>query len=127
MQDMTIQKRIDTFQHYGNQLPGAKVYYREDWDVLYFDLQGKQFGMMSHEAKQDALITLKNLPEKNEELRELYPDVIIPGYYADKKHWNSIKLNSDAVADEEIKKMIDRSYELVYQKLTKVQKEQITE
>jgi Uncharacterized protein conserved in bacteria len=40
-------------------------------------------------------------------------------------HWNSIKLASSEVSDEEIKQMIAVSYQLVYQKLTKKQKVEI--
>ena len=75
--------------------------------------------MMSPEANDDAIITLKNKPEVNEELREQYPEAIIPGYYANKTHWNSIRLAADEVTDEQIEQLILTSYELVYQKLTK--------
>lgn len=125
MEKSMIAQRIATFKAFGETFKGAKVYFREDWEVFYFDLQGKMFGMMSDQAGEDALITLKNLPEKNEELRELYQGIVIPGYYANKTHWNSIKLASPEVSDEEIQQMIAISYQLVYQKLTKKQKAEI--
>ncbi|WP_291290706.1 MmcQ/YjbR family DNA-binding protein [Enterococcus sp.] len=120
-----IQQRIDRLQSYGQSLAGANVAYREDWGTIYFGLIGKQFGMMSPEATDDAIITLKNKPEVNEELREQYPGTIIPGYYANKAHWNSIRLAADEVTDEQIEQLILTSYELVYQKLTKKQKEEV--
>ncbi|MDF2557198.1 MAG: MmcQ-like protein [Bacillales bacterium] len=44
-------------------------------------------------------------------------------YHITKAHWNGVDLNSD-VSDDEIKKMIDHSYELVSRGLTKnLQKE----
>lgn len=125
MEKSMIAQRIATFKAFGETFKGAKVYFRDDWEVFYFDLQGKMFGMMSDQAREDAIITLKNLPEKNEELRELYQGIVIPGYYANKTHWNSIKLASPEVSDEEIKQMIAISYQLVYQKLTKKQKAEI--
>lgn len=125
MEKSMIAQRIATFKAFGETFKGAKVYFRDDWEVFYFDLQGKMFGMMSDQAGEDAIITLKNLPEKNEELREVYKDIVIPGYYANKTHWNSIKLASPEVSDEEIKQMIAVSYQLVYQKLTKKQKGEI--
>ncbi|OTP11184.1 hypothetical protein A5844_001318 [Enterococcus sp. 10A9_DIV0425] len=121
-----IQTRMNVLKTYGQSLPGTKVYFREDWGTIYFDLQGKQFGMMSPEADEKALITLKHYPEKNEELRTLYTDVIIPGYYANKKHWNSIKLASEELSDTEIKKMVQISYELVLQNFSKKKQEEIT-
>ncbi|RGW14514.1 MmcQ/YjbR family DNA-binding protein [Enterococcus asini] len=125
MEKSMIAQRIATFKAFGETFKGAKVYFRDDWEVFYFDLQGKMFGMMSDQSGEDAIITLKNFPEKNEELRELYQGVVIPGYYANKTHWNSIKLASPEVSDEEIKQMIAISYQLVYQKLTKKQKAEI--
>ena len=109
-----IQQRIDRLKSYGQSLAGANVAYREDWGTIYFGLIGKQFGMMSPEANDDAIITLK------------YPEAIIPGYYANKTHWNSIRLAADEVTDEQIEQLILTSYELVYQKLTKKQKEELT-
>ncbi|GAA2907511.1 MmcQ/YjbR family DNA-binding protein [Enterococcus pseudoavium] len=125
MENSVIQQRIETFKAFGETLKGAKVYFREDWQVLYFDLQGKMFGMMSDQASEAAIITLKNLPEKNEELREIYPAIVIPGYYTNKNHWNSIKLASVELPDEAIEQLIETSYRLVYQKLTKKQKAEI--
>lgn len=123
MENKMISQRIDTFMAYAASLPGAKSYYREDWDTNYFELQGKQFGMMSIDGTAESIVTLKNDPEKNEELREMYPEVIIPGYYANKKHWNSIKLASEALSDDEIKHLIKVSYQLVLAKLPKKTRE----
>jgi predicted DNA-binding protein (MmcQ/YjbR family) len=120
-----IQQRINHLQAYGQSLKGASVAYREDWGTIYFGLLGKQFGMMSPQANEDALITLKNKPAVNEELREQYPGIIIPGYYANKTHWNSIRLISEDITDEQIEQLLLTSYELVYQKLTKKQKEEL--
>ena len=111
-----IEKRMLLLKAYGDKLPYAKVYYREDWDCIYFNLLGKQFGLMSKEVSEDSVITLKGKPETNEILRETYKDVI-PGYYANKKHWNSIYLKTKEIATEEIEKMILTSYELVWKNL----------
>lgn len=111
-----IKKRIARFQNFGNELPKAKVYYRQDWEILYFDLYGKMFGLMTQEITDSSTITLKGLPEKNEELREIYSD-ITPGYHTNKKHWNTIKLATTQLSDEEIEKMIRLSHRLVVKNL----------
>lgn len=111
-----IEERMILFQSYARELPHAKVYYREDWDCIYFDLLGKQFGLMTKEATEETMITLKGNPETNEILRETYQD-IVPGYYANKKHWNSIYLRSKEVSNEEMMEMIKKSYELVWKNL----------
>lgn len=55
----------------------------------------------------------------------MYPETIIPGYYANKKHWNSILLAKEEVSDEEIQKMILISYELVLATFSKKKQEKI--
>lgn len=111
-----IEQRMTLLTDFGNQLPHAKVYYREDWDCIFFDLLGKQFGMMSKEASEESMITLKGPPEKNEEWREMYQDVIA-GYYANKKHWNSIYLKTTELSDDALKQMVQVSYDLVWKNL----------
>ncbi|MCC5895198.1 MAG: MmcQ/YjbR family DNA-binding protein [Alkalibacterium sp.] len=117
-------ERIDRFKKAADQLQGAKVYYREEWDVYYFDLMGKMFGLMTPEAKEDAMITLKGGPEKNDLLREQYSDVI-PGYHTNKVHWNSIKLETDQLTDDEIEHLIVESYHLVYKNVPKKNRDHI--
>jgi len=104
-------------------LPFAKVYYREDWQTIYFEVAGKMFGTMSPELSETAIITLKGEPGKNEEWREIYSD-IVAGYHMNKKHWNSITLSTQELRDEELEQMIQLSYNLVWQKIpAKIRKE----
>lgn len=116
MINQAITARIKHLQDFGNSLPHAKVYFRDDWKTIYFDLSGKMFGLMSPTASETSIITLKGDPESNVELREIYSD-ITAGYYANKKHWNSIKLSTSELSDQEIEKMIAYSYKLVYKNL----------
>lgn len=116
MELATIIARRQRLIAFANSLPSAKVYFRTDWECYYLDLFGKMFGYISSENDATALITLKGLPEKNEELREMFEDVI-PGYHMNKTHWNSIKLITTAVSDQEIEQLIEESYRLVAQKL----------
>ncbi|MEG1548139.1 MAG: MmcQ/YjbR family DNA-binding protein [Clostridia bacterium] len=57
------------------------------------------------------LLQLKCEPSAAEILRQSYND-IVPGFYSDKRNWNSIYLDG-TVPDEVMKRMCDRSYELV--------------
>lgn len=78
---------------------------------------------MSPAPNESATLTVKGLPEKNEELREIYED-ISAGYHMNKKHWNSIALKSQTLSDEELEQMLKLSYELVWKNLpTKIRKE----
>jgi len=60
-------------------------------------------------------------PEKAIELREAY-DAIIPGYHMNKKHWNTIIID-DSLSTKLLKEIIDDSYDLVVQSLSKKERE----
>jgi len=62
----------------------------------------------------DINITLKCSPELIHLLREKYA-ALIPGYYSNRNHWNTIILNKD-VPYEEVLKMVQLSYDLVTSK-----------
>ncbi|MEL4486119.1 MmcQ/YjbR family DNA-binding protein, partial [Shewanella algae] len=51
-------------------------------------------------------------PEYALDLREEYPDTILPGYHMNKKHWNTIVVNG-VLSKKLLMKMIDDSYVLV--------------
>lgn len=61
-------------------------------------------------------------PEYAIELREQYPTHILPGYHMNKKHWNTVIMDG-FLPGQLIVSLIDHSYELVVQGLTKKQKE----
>ena len=50
-------------------------------------------------------------------LRQAYEDVT-PGYHMNKTHWNTIMLGGD-VPEDELKRMIERSYDLIKPKVRK--------
>ena len=50
-------------------------------------------------------------PDKAAELREEYPDSILPGYHMNKKHWNTVIITNLKI--KLIKELIDGSYDLV--------------
>ena len=65
-------------------------------------------------------VNLKCDPEYAIELREQFYG-IKPGYHMNKKHWNTVEINSD-VSDKLLFELIDLSYDLVVKGLTKKQK-----
>jgi predicted DNA-binding protein (MmcQ/YjbR family) len=66
-------------------------------------------------------VNLKCDPIYALELRSLYKG-IIAGYHMNKKHWNTVMVEDSDVDEETVKELIDHSYELVFEKLTKKQK-----
>lgn len=68
-------------------------------------------------------INLKCNPEDAIAYREIYESVV-PGYHMNKKHWNTVILDG-SIPKEILKDMINDSYDLVFNKLTKKDKEKI--
>ena len=71
------------------------------------------------------LINLKCDPEEAILLREKYTDVI-PGYYMNKKHWNSVKTNGK-ISEKLIEEWIKNSYNLVVAGLPKKLQNELNE
>jgi predicted DNA-binding protein (MmcQ/YjbR family) len=82
--------------------------------VVVFKVGDKMFAL----ASLDEVPTTANLkcdPDLALELRDRYEQVR-PGYHMNKKHWNTINIET-GIPDAEIRKMIDHSYELVVKSL----------
>ena len=73
--------------------------------------------------KGESKVNLKCNPEKAIELRDEY-EGIIAGFHMNKKHWNTVSINSSDVSDDLVRELINHSYDLVVKGLTKkLQKE----
>ncbi len=85
-------------------------------DVLVFKVGGKMFAL----AVLDEMPTTVNLkcdPDWALDLRDRYEQVR-PGYHMNKKHWNTVEIES-GIPGAELRKMIDHSYDLVVESLPK--------
>jgi predicted DNA-binding protein (MmcQ/YjbR family) len=87
-------------------------------DALVFKVLDKMFALVAWQA-EPLSISLKADPIDAIILRNQY-QAVKPGYHFNKKHWNTITLDS-SIPDDEIKQMIDDSYSLVVQGMTKAQ------
>ena len=79
---------------------------------------GKMFALANLDTFES--INLKCDPEKGVELREQYSS-ILPGYHMNKKHWITVIMDG-SLADKFTFGLIDDSYQLVVNSLTKSQK-----
>src|SRR3954467_7469089 len=82
--------------------------------VLVFKVAGKIFALASLD-EVPATANLKCDPDWALELRDRYEQVRA-GYHMNKKHWNTVEIESGIPAAE-LRKMIDHSYELVVKSL----------
>lgn len=115
----------EKLQTYCLTLPGVTHDYQMEWRADRYHVGGKMFAMMGGDSERKPIITLKCEPTRAEELRATYDD-IVPGYYMNKTHWNSIYVGSN-LTNELLEKLILHSYQLVFQKLTKKMKNQINQ
>lgn len=96
------------------------------WNWIRYMIGGKMFAAVCLDDKDKPVyITLKLMPAEGEFMREQYED-IIPGYYCNKQHWNSVKADGN-VPDELLKKMLDKSYTLVLEGFSKKRQREILE
>ena len=116
--------KIDELRNFCMQKKGVTEEFPFDFDTLVFKVMHKMFALapLAKWEQGETTINLKCNPEKAVELREEY-ESIYPGFHMNKKHWNTVKVNSD-VSDDLVKELINHSYDLVVGGLTqKVQKE----
>jgi predicted DNA-binding protein (MmcQ/YjbR family) len=85
-------------------------------DVLVFKVGGKIFALAALD-EVPATANLKCDPDLALELRDRY-EQIRPGYHMNKKHWNTVEIES-GISGDELRKMIDHSYDLVARSLPK--------
>ena len=82
--------------------------------VLVFKVAGKMFALISLD-EVPATANLKCDPDLALDLRDRYEQVR-PGYHMNKKHWNTVEIDS-GIPEAELCGMIDHSYDLVVQSL----------
>ena len=110
-------------------MPGATKDFKLEWGWFRYLIGGKMFAATCQPGPEykayvcRELLTLKCEPLLAEALRNEYAD-IIPGFYMDKRNWNSIYLDGD-VPETVLRDLCERSYSLVFSKLTKKVREEI--
>ena len=103
--------------------PAATKDFKVEWKWERYQVGGRLFAAICCDAQKRPIITLKCDPVYAQALREQYLE-IVPGYYTDKRNWNSISLTGN-VPDELMREMIDMSYQLVVEKLTKKRRREL--
>ena len=79
-------------------------------DVLVYKVGNKIFALASLDEVPPTA-NLKCDPDRALAWRDQYEEVR-PGYHMNKKHWNTVELESGIPADE-LRQMLDHSYDLV--------------
>ena len=111
---------IDFLRNYCLSFPGATE--EIQWEThLLFKVGGKMFTMCGSTAESQ--ISLKANPEKFDELIEI--EGVIPAPYLARNKWIAIQTRN-SLKISELKELIKESYDLVFEKLPKKVRNEIT-
>ena len=105
---------IEQLREYVLQKPSVTEGFPFGEDTLVFKVKEKIF-LLTGLDSSPLRFNIKCDPDKAIELREEFPDNILPGFHMNKKHWNTIVVGS-AIPKKLLEKMIDDSYNLVSKK-----------
>jgi predicted DNA-binding protein (MmcQ/YjbR family) len=110
---------FETMDRYILSKEGATFDYPFDEKTRVYRVGEKMFALTTEESP--IRVNLKCDPIYSLELRSIYEGVSA-GWHMNKKHWNTVIVEDTDVDEETAKELIDHSYELVYNSLTKKQK-----
>jgi len=79
--------------------------------VIVFKVNDKVFLLVPLDTNP-LQFNIKCDPETAIQLREEYPDAVLPGYHMNKKHWNTIIVDG-TLSKKQLLEMVDESYQLV--------------
>ena len=119
--------KYEWIEEYLMKKAGVTKDFQEQWNWIRFYIGGKLFAAICRddETNNPIYITLKLEPVEGEFYRKEYED-IIPGYYMNKVHWNSVKADGN-VPDDVVKDLLDRAYTVVFESLSKKKQREILE
>lgn len=114
---------LDAYRSFCLALKGVTEDTPFDDKTLVFKVMGKMFALADIDLFES--VNLKCDPEEAVSLRERY-EAVSAGYHMNKKHWNTILIQSD-MSSKEILEWTLHSYQLVIKGLTKKQKQELAE
>ena len=111
-------------EKYLSRLKGSEGSFPFGPEALVFKVMGKMFALVS-QLEDVSRLTLKCDPVDAEILTGQFNSVV-PGYHMNKKHWITISLAGE-LSDEMLIDLVDDSYDLVVDKLSKADKSRLHE
>jgi predicted DNA-binding protein (MmcQ/YjbR family) len=110
---------IESLREYCLKKKASKESFPFGDSTIVFKVKEKIF-LLAGLGESPLQFNVKCDPEKIDALREEY-DAVRPGYHMNKRHWNTIIING-TIPEKKLKEMIDESYLLVVQSLSKKDK-----
>jgi predicted DNA-binding protein (MmcQ/YjbR family) len=102
---------IDTIREYALRLPDTEETLPFGPNTLVFKVKSKIFLLLPLDASP-LTFNVKCEPDKAIELREQYPDAVLPGFHMNKKHWNTVIVDG-TLSSQQLQQFISDSYYLV--------------
>ncbi|MEO6130718.1 MAG: MmcQ/YjbR family DNA-binding protein [Saprospiraceae bacterium] len=102
---------IETFRKHCMSLQGVEETLPFGPDTLVYKVYGKVFALTGLDEAEFS-VNLKCDPDRAIDLRDEYPDAVLPGWHMNKKHWNTVYFEG-RIADKLLLELIDHSYKLV--------------
>jgi predicted DNA-binding protein (MmcQ/YjbR family) len=102
---------IEILREHAIQKPSVTEGFPFGDTVIVFKVNSKVFLLIPLDTLP-LQFNVKCDPEKAIELREKYPESVLPGYHMNKKHWNTVIVDG-ALTNKQILEMVDDSYRLV--------------
>ncbi len=112
-------KLRDEVLKYGLSFPDTyrdAPFHDDNWQLIRVKGSNKTF-MLVYDRNEFVWVNVKVDPEWRDFWRKTYPSVI-PAYHQNKEHWNTIILDG-TIPEDEVKRMIADSYDLVTDTPTK--------
>lgn len=107
-------------RHYLLSKPEAAEDFPFGPDVAVMKVAGKMFATLG-QGQNHARMNLKCDPDEAVMLRDIF-EAVLPGYHMNKRHWNTIVLDG-SIPRGELERMVDNSYALVVQGLSRTQRQ----
>ena len=114
---------IEALRDYCLRKNGVTESFPFDLDTLVFKVGGKVFLLTN--LQNPVSFNAKCNPERSLALREEFQE-IVPGYHMSKIHWNTVSMTG-RLSNQQLEELIDHSYDLVYQGLSKKIKEELNQ
>ena len=118
--------KYEWIDEYLLKMPGVSKDLQKDWNWIRYRIGEKMFvAICLDDNDKPYYITLKLEPLEGDFWRKQYED-IIPGYYMNKTHWNSVKADGN-VPDDILMDLLEKAYRIVLESLSKKRQKEILE
>jgi len=105
---------IEALREYVLQKPLVTEGFPFGETTIVYKVNNKIFLLLPLETGQ-LQFNVKCDPDKAIELRDEYPDAVLPGFHMNKKHWNTVIANGH-LSNKQLLQMVDDSYNLIIKK-----------